>query len=74
MACAGPCPKLADILHYEDNVLHHTGDMQHAMCLEHHVLAWSTAKVASCDCLAVGPEGIALDTLHMGWTLLSCDC
>ena len=27
-------PQLANILHYEDNVFHHAGDMRHAMCLE----------------------------------------
>ena len=32
-----------------------------AMCLEYHVCAWSTAKVASCGCLAVwslGPRAV----------------
>ena len=27
-------PQLANILHYEDNVFHHAGDMRHVMCLE----------------------------------------
>ena len=27
-------PQLANTLHYEGNVLHHAGDMRHAMCLE----------------------------------------